>query len=254
MKNKIFNEDCLITLQRMENNYLNGVITSPPYNIIRANSLDRGYDVYKDGMDNDEYIDFTIKLFKQFERVVKKDGVVLYNMSYGAENTEVMSLTVADIIRNTNFTIADIIIWKKNSAIPNNVSKNRLTRIVEYIYVFCRRDELMSFNTNKKAIYKRSSGQSIFENINNFITAKNNDGANELNKATYSTELVNKLYDIYFSKDDVIYDPFMGTGTTAVSVLNKGGIYIGSELSKAQCDYAEDRLKQASGEVGLFAL
>lgn len=253
MINKIHNESCELTLEKIEDNFIDGVITSPPYNIIRPNSTDRGYDVYKDGMTNEEYINFTLRIFNQLDRVMKKDGVVVYNMSYGAENTEAMSLTVADIIRNTNFTLADIIVWKKDSATPNNVSKNRLTRIVEFVYVFCRKDELMTFNANKKVLSERDTGQKIFENVFNFIMARNNDGSTDLNKATYSTELVTKLLKIYFKENSVVYDPFMGTGTTAVSVINHKCDFIGSELSEAQTEYANERIKKALGNVGLFA-
>lgn len=253
MINKIHNESCEETLRKMDDNIIDAVVTSPPYNIIRPNSTDRGYDEYKDGMSNEEYIDFTLRIFKQFERVVKKDGAIIYNMSYGAENTEVMSLTVADIIRNTDFTLADIIVWKKDSATPNNVSKNRLTRIVEFVYIFCRKDELMTFNANKKVLKERNTGQKIYENIFNFIMAKNNDGSNDLNKATYSTELVTKLLNIYVKPNSLIYDCFMGTGTTAVSAINHKCDFIGSELSEAQVRYSNERIDRANGNVGLFA-
>lgn len=253
MKNKVHNESCEVTLNRMHDHSIDGVVTSPPYNIIRPNSTDRGYDVYKDGMTNDEYINFTLKIFNQFGRVLKKDGVIIYNMSYGAENTEVMSLTIADIIRNTEFTLADIIVWKKDSATPNNVSPNRLTRIVEFVYIFCRKDEIMTFNANKQVLKERTTGQKIFENVFNFIMAKNNDGSTDLNKATYSTELVTKLLKIYIEEGSIVYDPFIGTGTTAVSVINHKCDYIGSELSEAQTEYARDRIEKALGKTGLFA-
>lgn len=252
--NRIYNENCEKTLKRINENCIDGVVTSPPYNIIRPSSTDRGYDVYKDGMSNDEYIDFTLRIFNEFDRVIKKNGVVIYNMSYGAENTEVMSLTVADIIRKTSFTLADIIVWKKDCATPNNVSHNRLTRIVEFVYVFCRKGELMTFKANKNILSVSSTGQKIFENAFNFIMARNNDGSTDLNKATYSTELVTKLLKMYIAKDSVVYDPFMGTGTTAVSLINHRCGYIGSELSEEQCKYAESRIKEAKGEAGLFAL
>ena len=214
-QNKIYNEDCLKTLARMPNDFIDIVLTSPPYNIIRPNSTDRGYDLYKDGMSNDEYIEWTLDIFKNFDNVLKKDGVVLYNLSYGTENTTLMSLVIADIIRKSEFTLADIIIWKKKSATPNNVSHNKMTRIVEYIYVFCRKTEFHTFKCNKKELSKRESGQAIFENVFNFITAKNNDNSTDLNKATFSTELVRKLTSVYAKPKSLIYDPFIGKGTTA---------------------------------------
>jgi DNA modification methylase len=112
--------DCWEGLSLIPNKSIDKVLTSPPYNIIRPNSTDRGYDIYKDGMTNEEYSEWILSLFEQFDRVLVDNGCVMWNMSYGCENTECMSLTIADIIRKSNFTIADIIVWKKQSATPNN--------------------------------------------------------------------------------------------------------------------------------------
>lgn len=249
--NKIYNEDCLLTMKRLDGK-VNAIITSPPYNIIRPNSTDRGYDLYKDGMSNDEYIKWTLDIFNSYDKILKKDGVVLYNMSYGTENTILMSLVVADIIRKSNFTLADIIVWKKQTATPNNVSHNKMTRIVEYIYVFCRKDEFNTFNCNKKKLKERKTGQSIYENVFNFITAKNNDSSNDLNKATYSTELIRKLLLLYTKENDLIYDSFMGTGTTANACIIEKRNFIGSEISKDQCIFSEKRIKNLLNQQTLF--
>ena len=163
-----------------------------------------------------------------------------------------MSLVIADIIRKSDFTLADIIVWKKQTATPNNVSHNKMTRIVEYIYVFCRKDEFYTFNCNKKKLKERDTGQAIYENIFNFITAKNNDGSTDLNKATFSTELVRKLLLLYTKENDLVYDSFMGTGTTAKACIIEKRSYLGSELSKEQCDYANKRLSPYLRQKTLF--
>lgn len=250
--NVIYNESNELTMERIESNTIDLIITSPPYNIIRPNSTDRGYDLYKDGMSNDEYIDWTLNMFKQFERCLVKDGVVLYNMSYGTENTILMSLVVADVIRRSDFTLADIIVWKKKSATPNNVSHNKTTRIVEYIYVFCRKDEFHTFKCNKQKLKERESGQAIYENVYNFISAPNNDGSTDLNKATFSSKMVRKLLSIYAPPNSLVYDPFMGTGSTAVACVVDGHRYIGSEISNKQCEYAEKRIKPYISQTSLF--
>lgn len=133
---------------------------------------------------------------------------------------------------------------EKKSALPNNVSSNKLTRIVEHVFVFCRKEEFKTFNCNKQIKSISENGQKRYENIYNFIDAKNNDGSNKLNKATYSTELITQLLNIYFKPSDLIYDPFMGTGTTANACVLYGCDYIDSEISKAQCEFAEERIKE----------
>lgn len=245
---RLYNDDCLEVMDKMIDNNIKveGVMTSPPYNIIRANQSDRGYDIYNDGMSNEQYIEWCVKIFNLFSKLIVDNGCILWNMSYGGENTEAMPLTVAKIIIDTEWTLADVIVWKKKTAVPNTMSKNRRTRIVEFVYVFCRKTELLTFNTNKKIKSYRKTGQPNYENVYNFIEAKNNDGACNLNKATYSSELCNKLLSFYYKEGDTILDCFNGTGTTGVSCKTLSMNYIGIELSEAQFHYSIERLK---GEV-----
>lgn len=120
----IKNGDCLELMREMKGDSVNIVLTSPPYNTGRNHgSMENHevrYDIYLENRNIDEYSEWTIDLFNEFDRILKKDGVVLYNMSYGNENPTQMWLTIADVIKNTNFTIADNIIWKKKSALPYN--------------------------------------------------------------------------------------------------------------------------------------
>lgn len=254
--NKIYNEDCFITMEKMSNN-INAIITSPPYNTggrveywsakkingVRVYSKDKRYDEYLDTKTSKEYIDWSIKLFESYNNILKENGCILYNISYGNESSETMWLLIAEIINKTEFTIADCISWKKTTALPNSTSKNKLTRICEFIFVFVRKSEFLTFNTNKKVTNTSNKNQDYYEVFYNFIEASNNDGSNKLNKATFSTELVRKLLLLYTKEGDLIYDSFMGTGTTANACIIENRYYIGSEISKAQCEYAENRLK-----------
>jgi DNA modification methylase len=103
---------------------------------------------------------------------------------------------------------------------------------------------MKTFHCNKRTTSYRKTGQAAYENIYNFIEAKNNDGACPYNKATYSTELCEKLLALYARPDAVVYDPFMGSGTTAVACKKMGLTYIGSEISKNQCEWAEKRIRE----------
>jgi len=221
------------------------IITSPPYNTDMNDAANysgkKRYDVHVDTLTNEDYIAWTVEMFNLYDQLLNENGCILYNMSYGAQNTELMSLTIAEIIKKTDFTLADMLVWKKDSAIPNNVSSNKLTRIVEYVYVFCRRSEFNTFKTNKKVLYKNDSGQTIYDNVFNYFTAKNNDYCNELNKATFSVQFVNNLLDRYVLADDVVLDNFNGTGTTGYACEQRNRKWIGIELSEAQCKHTEKR-------------
>lgn len=261
---EIYNEDCFKTMEGMSVGQCSVILTSPFYNTnkkagksrtLKNTSVKEGqynyvrYDTHIDDMTDDEYCEFTKKLFWEFDRVLKTNGSVLYNVNYGAENTEGMFKTVNTIITETNFTIADVICWKKSTALPNSCSSNRLTRIWEFVFVFCRKNETKTFHCNKKITSYRKTGQAAFENIYNFIEAKNNDGSCPFNKATYSSDLCEKLLNLYCPKDGIVYDPFMGSGTTAVACKKMGIDCIGSEISAAQCEFANDRISRTEMAV-----
>lgn len=68
----------------------------------------------------------------------------------------------------------------------------------------------------------------------------------------YSSELCEKLLALYAPNNALVYDPFMGTGTTAVACKRMGLRYIGSEISPKQCEYANNRLKGVKTQLSLF--
>ena len=138
--NKIYNEDCLITMSNMDKDLIDIVITSPPYNTSRkGSSLNKAcanirYDDFNDCKTDDEYIDWTINVFKLYDKVLKKDGVILYNLSYSSENTHLVWLVLAEIMKQTNFLIADNIIWKKPSML--SWMQHGLVSMVTVRYLF----------------------------------------------------------------------------------------------------------------------
>lgn len=252
----IRNEDCFVTMANMGER-VDLILTSPPYNTGRPSNSERSrnnregrYDIHIDNMTQDDYCKWCVDVFNAYDKILKENGVVLWNVSYGSDgsvNTEsigLMWLSIADIIRNTNFTVADRIIWKKKSALPNNVSSNKLTRIVEDVFVFCRKSEYKTFITNKQVKSIGKTGQKFYENVFNFVEANNNDGVCKLNKATFSTELVLKLLEMYLPKnvDAIVYDSFAGTCTTAVACDKYGVNCICSELSEEQCKFGRERV------------
>lgn len=252
---------------------VNNIISSPPYGNSRGktkNSLKQSardnhevrYDVFLENRTDEEYIKWMIELFNDFDKILAENGTILWNINYATDNQQSKSKKdrelyqpntllwklIARLIEETNFTTADKLIWKKSNALPNNSSHNKLTRIVEEVFVFCRKDEYDSYITNKQVKSQSRTGQKYYENIYNFVEAKNNDGSNKLNKATFSTDLITRLIDIYgVHRDDtenIIFDPFMGTGTTANACVIKGFNYVGSEISEAQVEYSKKRIEE----------
>src|SRR5690606_36042082 len=103
---KIYHEDCRETMNKMDFK-VDAIITSPPYNTSRkGSSLDNAqanvrYDDFDDRKTDQEYIDWTVDIFNHYDKVLKEDGVILYNLSYSSENTHLMWLVIAEIMNQT---------------------------------------------------------------------------------------------------------------------------------------------------------
>jgi DNA modification methylase len=257
----LINGDCMDFMERMADAEVrvDTIITSPFYNTnAKAKGIGRRtnqnvqckeyhyirYDYHVDNLTSEEYARFSQSLFEHYDKILSHNGVVLYNLSFGSEvpNDWIMALNA--IVTQTNFTLADVLIWKKKTAFPNSSSSNKTTRICEFIFVLCRKSEILTFKSNKKSTSKRDTGQKAFENIYNFIEARNNDGPCPYNKATYSSELVEQLIDRYVSDGSVVFDSFCGSGTTLVACYNKGIKGLGCEISLNQCNFAKDRIEK----------
>ena len=125
----------------------------------------------------------------------------------------------------------------------------------EFIFIFVRKDEIKSFTTNKQISKVSPTNQTYYYPIKNFIEAKNNDKQTKsINQATFSTDLVMKLLTIYAkpNKDFIVYDSFLGTGTTAIGCIKYGCSFLGTEISEKQFDYTNNRINKELKEVGLF--
>lgn len=255
--NKIWCESNEITMkEHIDKKSIDVILTSPPYNNSRLRNdedTEKGigyhkkYDVYQDVKSTQEYCDWIVSIFNQFDKILKNNGVVLWNTSYQAENNEcAVWLSISDIIRKTNFCVVDHIIWKKKSTIPIT-QKNKLSKICEDVFVFARKDEWLDFNANKEYLKDSKTGQHYYKPIYNIIEAQNNDEKCPFNSATFSTDFVKKLLKIYATKNAIVYDCFMGSGTTALACKQMGLNYIGSEISPNQVEWAENRVKNGKG-------
>jgi DNA modification methylase len=244
--NNIYNEDNLQTMKNIPNNYISGIICSPPYNITTKRKdmyYDNGYSD-NDNLSEDEYIEVRLNEFKEFSRIMNDRGVICYNISYHNENPILPTLLMTKIHQETDLTIADIVTWKKSNSIPFQTSPTKLSRICELVYVVVKKDHLHDFITNKQVSkVNENTGQKFYKNYTNLIEAKNNDGVKCKLKASFSEDFVIKLIDIYFPIESIIYDPFMGIGTTARACKKSGRNYIGSELDKEHYDISLELLK-----------
>jgi DNA modification methylase len=244
--------DCLEVIRDIPDNIIDWIITSPPYNIAtkRKDCYYNNWYSENDNLSEDDYLNIRTSEFKEFSRIIKDDWVICYNISYHNENPILPTLLVSKIHNETDLTIADIIAWKKRSAIPFQTSPTKLSRITELIYVFVKKYRLHNFKTNKEiSKINKKTNQKFYKNYTNFIEAKNNDWIKTTNKATYSSELVEKIINIYFPIWNLILDPFAWIFTTAVACENTNRKWICIEKEKEYFDIWINRLNNLQSSL-----
>lgn len=262
--NKIYNESCLTLIPKLEDSSIDLVVSSPPYNTSKKASqdvnekkkqegkLEKGwrqhasrYDVFQDQQTDEEYGIFISSIFNALEPKLKQNGTISWNVSYGIGDTGVPNYAVwyslLDIITKTNFELVDYFPWKKPVTTPLNTN-NDLTRICEIVWVFARKSEVETYKVN----HSGKLGKTFYRQpLENWLETKLcNDEVCDFNAATYPSELVEKILLMYGTPGGLVYDPFMGTGTTAIGAIECGMNYIGTELSPNQCKWAENRIRK----------
>lgn len=246
--NKILLGDCLKVLTTLEENSVDGVITSPPYNLgknpnhRRKDQSDvRFYSAYEDSKTPEEYIIWMTKLFTLLEAVVQEDGVVLLNLSYSSKDASLPYRVVTTIEKKTRWKIRDTISWKKSSAIPFQTSPRNMSRIVELVFVFAQVDTFLT-NKSVKKVNERT-GQKFYSYMDNFVEAPCADkGMRKEHKATYSTEFAKRLIEMYFPPGSIILDPFCGVGTTGNACNQTGRGYVMIDIDPKYIALSKKRL------------
>jgi site-specific DNA-methyltransferase (adenine-specific) len=255
--NIVYNEDCLATMKRMDDNSIDMVVTSPPYGSLRS------YNGFSFDFEN---------ISKELYRVLKPGGVLFWVVGVetvkGSRSLETQKQAIY-FVENCGFTFYDHLIYEKSSfSFP---IKNKYYPVWENIYVMSK-GKIATFNpiTDREVKYTQSRGKATQRQVGGELLdtgrgiIKYNKTSRRFNIWRYSTGYGNSTRDkeayehpaIYPEKlaqdailswsnpQDVIYDPFMGSGTTAKSCLLLDRNYIGSEISKKYIDIIEKRLSK----------
>lgn len=232
--NKIYNEDCLETMAKMPDNFIDLTITSPPYNLgvkhHTGNKVFEAYDEYIDDMPEDEYQQQQINVLNEIYRVTKQGGSIMYNHKNRIKNGK--QITPYEWLLKTEWTLKQEVVWFNGS---QNFDKCRFYPMTERIYWLSK-----GTNTN-------------FTNaINQHDLIKDTaEGTDKEHKRAFPVKLARRFI-ICFPDAELIFDPYMGSGTTAIAAIREKRNFIGSELSKEYCEIAEKRLEPYLRQKTLF--
>ena len=249
--NKIYNENCLDTMARMPDGFVDLTVTSPPYDNLRTYTGEMVW--------NEDVWKATIK---ELYRVTKQGGVVVWIVGdatiKGSETGT--SFRQALFFKECGFNLHDTMIYAKNSYMPHG--GNRYEQQFEYMFVFsksspntCNKIRIPCVTAGTKK-YRGNEKKEACMRARDIITTANETkplpniwwfavGKNDKtdHPAPFPEQLANDHIISWSNEGDLVYDPFMGSGTTAkMAIINKRN-WIGSEISKEYCEIAEKRIE-----------
>jgi DNA modification methylase len=249
--NKIYNENCLDTMARMPDGFVDLSVTSPPYDNLRDY---KGFSFHLE------------KIGKELFRVTKDGGVVVWIVGdatiKGSETGT--SFKQALYFKEIGFNLHDTMIYSKNNPIPLN--HNRYEQKFEYMFVFSKgkpktfnpllENCKASGNIQSKRTFWQDSKSEVRQLAHSNKEVKNTKFKYNIweysvgstkglkHPAPFPEKLANDHIISWSNENDLVYDPFMGSGTTAKMALLNNRKFVGSEIAKEYCEIAEKRINE----------
>ena len=263
----IINGDCVEVMKSLPEGSVDLVVTSPPYGV------NVKYDVYDDNLPMDEYWDFTIKWLTEAYRVLKDDGRIavnvpievnvqerggriLFNSEFWMRMKEVgfKFFGMVDLTEDSPHRVRQTAwgSWMSASApyiynpkecviLAYKKSSKKLTKGESQWKGTPNEVKDEEGNVKTKMIYEDASKKEfmnlVFGRWEYFADTKS------LTKATFSLDIPSKAIKILTYKNDIVLDPFMGSGTSAVAAETLNRRWIGIELSENYTNIAKERIK-----------
>jgi len=247
--NKIICGDCIEGMKLLEDNSVDLVVTSPPYN------CGIKYDEWNDDLPEEQYYNQMKKIIKEIKRILKKDGRVCwnvadlyYNKSQNKENIS-RSSDFIKIFESFGFKIWRDIIW-------HQTDNNKLTawgswKSASSPFIFCDYEHVLIFfkeswdklNKGISDITKDefiSSCKSSVWRITPVVTKKIEGDC----PVPFPIKLIRRLIKLFSYQNDLILDPFCGRGTSCIVSKQNNRNFIGFEVSKKYYELANKRLEQ----------
>ena len=227
---RLQNIDVLEGLRTLDDESIDIIITSPPYNKGGLNgkhnkgkmwnkTIDYGGDFNIDNKPEDEYQEWQLNILKECYRVLKKDGLMFYNHKNRIVKGKGYIISPYSWLLKSPFLIRQEIIWNRKNG--PNLEQSRYIPAYENIYVLAKQKDTL-FKRNKDVEYKTD------------VWTINPDRHND-HPAPFPIDIPRNILSSLNeekAKDRVItvFDPFNGSGTTGVAAVEKGFNYIGFDI------------------------
>ena len=246
LKNKIINGDSLKELKKIPNESFDLIFADPPYNLQLRNELvrpDRSkVDAVNDKWDQFEsfraYDNFTTNWLRECKRILKKNGSIWVIGSY--HNI----FRVGSKIQDLGFWILNDVIWNKNNPMPN-FRGTRFTNAHETL-IWASKDKNSKYTFNYQSL-KCLNDDLQMRSTWNLPICNGSERLKEKGKKVHSTQkpesLIHRILLASSNKNDLVLDPFLGSGTTAVVSKKLGRNFYGIEKEKSYINAVNTRLK-----------
>lgn len=235
--NKIYHGDVLDVIKTFPDNSVNLIVTSPPYNkkrnhknIHESDSWSNGgshidYISHTDDLDEGEYQKWQIDILDECIRVLKRDGSIFYNHKNRTINGGIIS--PLEWILKSNGKLKQEIIWKANNLVE--IDRVKFFPYTERIYWIVK----------DKPLFNPESAN--YGDVWDIVPVR---GEQRLgHPAPFPLEIPIRCILSVTNKNDIVLDPFMGSGTTAVACMKTERNYVGIEKEKSFIDISKERIK-----------
>ena len=234
-RNQIILGDTIEQMRKLPDESVDLVVTSPPYNLKNSTgngmkdgrggkwsnaALLNGYATYDDAMPHDDYVQWQRDALTEMLRLIPEDGAIFYNHKWRVQGGLLQDRH--DIV--DGFPVRQVIIWKRKGGI--NFNPGYFLPTYEVIYLIA------------KPKFKLASKANRHGDVWEF-----NQEVKNPHPAPFPKALVDRI--ISSTTANLVLDPFMGSGTTAVSAVACGRDYLGIEISPEYVDMAEQRISTA---------
>ena len=240
--NKIYNLDCPEFMRNVKDNSIDLIFADPPYNLSKSNfkmkfSKTGGADLSTDKgawdkLSKDEFEVFTEKWLKESFRILKKTGSIWVAGTY--HNIHLTGY----LLEKIGFEILNEILWHKTDATPN-LSCTRFVADHEN-FLWARKDKKNVFNYED---VKRINGGKQMRSI---WPRGKTAGGKRVHPTQKPEWLLERIILATSKKNAVVFDPFLGSGTTAVVAKKLGRQYLGTELDRDYFKIAEARINNTT--------
>jgi len=226
-------------MQELPDNSIHLMITSPPYNASKE---------YDEDLSLEEYLTLLENVFKETYRVLVNGGRACINVAnLGRKPYIPLSDYISKMMIDIGFNMRGEIIWNKGTSASSSTAwgswqsaTNPILRdIHEYILIFSKGD----YNREKGKKIDTITKEQFLEWTKSVWTINAESAKRIGHPAPFPEELPYRLIQLYSFKEDIVLDPFMGSGTTAIAAIKSGRKFVGYEISKEYVELAEKRLK-----------